>query len=83
MGIESEMVNGRRITDAENLESGDNGIWWRIGKQEHSCRFAGARCQCTRSDGCADMDVIRSVKRPVKEVDYGFVGDVRQVNGTF
>ena len=24
----------------------------------------------------ADMDVIRSVKRPVKEVDYGFVGDL-------
>jgi len=28
----------------------------------------------------ADMDAIRSVKRPVKEVDYGFVGDVKQVN---
>ena len=28
----------------------------------------------------ADMDVIRSVRRPVQEVDYGFVGDVRQVN---
>ena len=31
----------------------------------------------------ADMDVIRSAKRPVKEVDYGFVGDVKQVNGAF
>jgi acetylglutamate kinase len=28
----------------------------------------------------ADMNVIRSVKRPVKEVDYGFVGDVKQVD---
>ena len=26
------------------------------------------------------MDVIRSVKRPVKEVDYGFVGDVQRVD---
>lgn len=26
------------------------------------------------------MNVIRSVKRPVKDVDYGFVGDVQQVN---
>ena len=26
------------------------------------------------------MNVIRSVKRPVKEVDYGFVGDVEKVN---
>lgn len=30
----------------------------------------------------ADMDVIRSHKRPVKDVDYGFVGDVDVVNGT-
>ena len=29
------------------------------------------------------MDVIRSVKRPVKDVDYGFVGDVKQVNAEF
>jgi acetylglutamate kinase len=29
----------------------------------------------------ADMDVIRSVKRPVKDVDYGFVGDVTRVDG--
>ena len=28
----------------------------------------------------ADLDLIRSVKRPVGEVDYGFVGDVRIVN---
>ena len=28
------------------------------------------------------MDVIRSHKRPVKDVDYGFVGDVDVVNGT-
>ena len=29
------------------------------------------------------MVVIRSVKRPVKEVDYGFVGDVKQLNDAF
>ena len=31
----------------------------------------------------ADMNVIRSVKRPVKDVDYGFVGDVEKVNAGF
>ena len=30
----------------------------------------------------ADMNVIRSVKRPVKEVDYGFVGDVAKVDAS-
>lgn len=29
------------------------------------------------------MNVIRSVKRPVKDVDYGFVGDVEKVNAGF
>ena len=28
------------------------------------------------------MNVIRSMKRPVKEVDYGFVGDVERVDST-
>ena len=28
----------------------------------------------------ADMNVIRSVKRPVKEIDYGYVGDVKHVD---
>ena len=31
----------------------------------------------------ADMNVICSVKRPVKDVDYGFVGDVEKVNANF
>lgn len=76
-------ANGKRAPyhRCRNLESGDNGIWW-IGKQEHSCRFAGARCQCTRSDGCGHgCNPLRETFG--KEVDYGFVGDVRQVNGTF
>jgi len=29
----------------------------------------------------ADMNAIRSHKRPVKDVDYGFVGDVDEANG--
>ena len=48
LGIESKMVNGRRITDAEtlkvvtmvNLESGDHGVR-RPGQQEHCSRVAG------------------------------------------
>ena len=28
----------------------------------------------------ADLNYMRSEKRPVKDVDYGFVGDVKEVN---
>lgn len=30
----------------------------------------------------ADLDYMRSEKRPVKEVDYGYVGDVKNVNAS-
>ena len=63
LGIESQMVNGRRITDAETLK---------VVTMVYGGLVTGA-----------DMDVIRSVKRPVKDVDYGFVGDVKQVNAEF
>jgi acetylglutamate kinase len=36
---------------------------------------------CNAAGFCgADMDIIRSVKRPVKEIDYGYVGDVTEVS---
>jgi acetylglutamate kinase len=28
----------------------------------------------------ADGNLIRSIKRPVKGIDYGFVGDVQEIN---
>ena len=81
LGIESEMVNGRRITDAETLKV----VTMVYGGLVNKNIVAGLQARGANALGLtgADMDVIRSVKRPVKEVDYGFVGDVKQVNGTF
>ena len=39
LGIESKMVNGRRITDADMLE-GNHGLW-RFGQQEPGCQASG------------------------------------------
>lgn len=81
LGIESQMVNGRRITDAETLKV----VTMVYGGLVNKNIVAGLQAHGVNALGLtgADMDVIRSVKRPVKEVDYGFVGDVKQVNGTF
>ena len=68
LGIESKMVNGRRITDAETLKV----VTMVYGGLVNAIGLTGA-----------DMNVIRSVKRPVKDVDYGFVGDVEKVNAGF
>lgn len=79
LGIESKMVNGRRITDAETLKV----VTMVYGGLVNKNIVAGLQAHGVNAMGLtgADMDVIRSVKRPVKEVDYGFVGDVKQVNG--
>ena len=78
LGIESRMVNGRRITDAETLKVVTMGYGGLVNKNI----VAGLQAKGINAMGLtgADMNVIRSVKRPVKEVDYGFVGDVEKVN---
>lgn len=78
LGIESKMVNGRRITDAETLKV----VTMVYGGLVNKNIVAGLQAKGVNAMGLtgADMNVIRSVKRPVKEVDYGFVGDVETVN---
>ena len=78
LGIESRMVNGRRITDAETLKV----VTMVYGGLVNKNIVAGLQAKGVNAIGLtgADMNVIRSVKRPVKEVDYGFVGDVKQVD---
>lgn len=79
LGIESRMLNGRRITDADMLQV----VTMVYGGLVNKNIVAGLQARGVNALGLtgADMDVIRSVKRPVKEgVDYGFVGDVRQVD---
>lgn len=81
LGIESRMVNGRRITDAETLKV----VTMVYGGLVNKNIVAGLQARGINALGLtgADMNVIRSAKRPVKEVDYGFVGDVKQVNAGF
>ena len=78
LGIESRMVNGRRITDAETL----NVVTMVYGGLVNKNIVAGLQARGINALGLtgADVNVIRSQKRPVQEVDYGFVGDVKQVN---
>ena len=80
LGIESKMVNGRRITDAETLKV----VTMVYGGLVNKSIVAGLQSRGVNALGLtgADMNVIRSVKRPVKDVDYGFVGDVEQVDAT-
>lgn len=89
LGIESQMVGGRRITDAEMLRV----VTMVYGGLVNKNIVAGLQARQVNAIGLtgADMNVIRSHRRPLKKVkmddgteqmvDFGFVGDVDDVNG--
>lgn len=80
LGIESKMVNGRRITDAQMLEV----VTMVYGGLVNKNLVAKLQAKGVNALGLtgADMDVIHSHKRPVKNgVDFGYVGDVERANG--
>lgn len=80
LGIESKMVNGRRITDAEML----NVVTMVYGGLVNKNLVARLQKNGVNALGLtgADMDVIRSHKRPLKNgIDFGFVGDVDNADG--
>ncbi|MDR0987844.1 MAG: acetylglutamate kinase [Prevotellaceae bacterium] len=78
LGMESRLVGGRRITDADTLKVVTMVYAGLVNKNI----VAGLQARGVNALGVtgADMDLIRSARRPAGEVDYGFVGDVTQVN---
>lgn len=79
LGIESHMVGGRRITDAQMLEVVTM-VYGGLVNKNIVARLQSLGIDAIGLTG-ADMDVIRSHKRPLKDgVDFGFVGDVDCVN---
>jgi acetylglutamate kinase len=76
MGVEAKMVEGRRITDIQTLRIVTMAYAGLINKnivaqlQARSCNAIGL----TGADG----NTIKAVKRPVKTIDYGFVGDLQE-----
>ena len=80
LGIESKMVGGSRITDADML-SVVTMVYGGLVNKNLVARLQANGVNALGLTG-ADMDVIRSHKRPIKDgVDFGFVGDVDRADG--
>ena len=77
LGIESKMVNGRRITDAETLEV-ITMVYGGLVNKNIVAQLQGLQIDAIGLTG-ADINSILSDKRPVKDIDFGFVGDVKAV----
>lgn len=76
LGIEAKLIDGRRITDIETLRVVTMVYGGLINKNivAQLQRFGNNAIGLTGADG----DFIRAVKRPVKTIDYGYVGDLNE-----
>ncbi len=81
LGISPNMVNGRRITDRDTLDVVTMVYGGLVNKQ----LVAALQKEGANAIGLtgADGNVIQSSRRPVKDVDWGFVGDPVAVNNVF
>jgi acetylglutamate kinase len=84
LGIETQMVNGRRITDSDMLEVVTM-VYGGLVNKNLVARLQANGINALGLTG-ADANAIRSHKRPPivvdgSPVDYGFVGDVDTANG--
>lgn len=81
LGIESKYINGRRITDAATLDLVTM-VYGGLVNKQIVAQLQQLNCNALGITG-ADGNVIKAKKRPVKEIDYGFVGDITSegVNG--
>ena len=80
LGIETKMVDGRRITDAAMLDVVTM-VYGGLVNKHVVALLQSIGVDAVGLTG-ADGNIIRSVKRPLKNgIDYGFVGDVKKADG--
>jgi acetylglutamate kinase len=79
LGVETKMLDGRRITDEAMLEVVTM-VYGGLVNKNIVARMQAIGVNAIGLTG-ADLDCIRSDKRPSVPIDYGYAGDVRKVNG--
>ena len=74
LGIAPNYVNGRRITDAATIDLVTM-VYGGLVNKKVVAKLQSLGCNAIGLTG-ADGNIIPAIKRPVKEIDYGFVGDI-------
>jgi acetylglutamate kinase len=74
LGIQSNYINGRRITDEATIDLVTM-VYGGLVNKKVVAKLQSMNCNAIGLTG-ADANIIPAVKRPVKEIDYGFVGDI-------
>ncbi|SHG72832.1 acetylglutamate kinase [Pedobacter caeni] len=78
LGVEAKMVDGRRITDIETLRIVTM-VYAGLINKNMVAQLQAKGCNAIGLTG-ADGNIIKAVKRPVKDIDYGFVGDLDEAS---
>ena len=81
LNLNVKITNGRRITSIQDLEVATMIYAGSLNKTLVT-KLQSFNCNSIGLSG-ADANLIESVKRPVKEIDYGLVGDIKKINSTF
>ena len=81
MGLEVQMVEGRRVTDEKMLDVVTM-VYAGLVNKKVVAQLQALDCNAIGLSG-ADVNAIQSHKRVVKGTDYGFVGDIDEVHGEF
>jgi len=81
LGIPVQLIDGRRVTDAQNLELITMLYAGKLNKTIVA-KLQALGCNSLGLSG-ADGNSIRAQKRPTDPTDFGYVGDLTQVNDSF
>jgi len=78
LGIESKLIEGRRITDTDTVDI-ITMVYGGLANKKIVAQLQAKNINAIGLSG-ADGNSIQAHKRPVKEIDYGFVGDIDGVD---
>jgi acetylglutamate kinase len=78
LGIETQMVDGRRVTGKSMLEVVTM-VYGGLVNKKIVAQLQARGCNAIGLSG-ADLNLISARIRPVQDIDYGFVGDIKDVN---
>lgn len=76
LGIQSTYINGRRITDDATIDLVTM-VYGGLVNKKIVAQLQSNKCNAIGLTG-ADANIIPAVKRSVKDIDYGFAGDVNK-----
>ncbi len=79
LGTETKMIEGRRITNKPMLDVVTM-VYGGLVNKNIVAQLQAFGCNAIGLTG-ADAGIIEAQKRPVKDIDYGYVGDIVAVNG--